>query len=347
MPNLEDYLLPDGRYYFDNAATTRMSPEALRVYNETAERWFMNPMSYKDFDPEIENLLINARSHIADFVNGDPYNDKVIFTSGATESINLLLKGYFFANFQQKRKIITSPIEHKAVLETCIYLESIGAELEYVNITSEGLVDYEHLESIVDRDTLFVCLMHVNNETGEVSDLERINDIVKAANTKFFTDTTQSMTKLEVNANHFDACVGSAHKFHGPKGVGFLYLKNGFSLSPLQHGGQQEFQMRAGTHDLPGILSMIVSLQKYIPQDSFEDFWIDITNSFFMDFKQVGLNVSPFIRAFVVNDPEYFDRVNKNRLVYSNGSACKGGLIQKSHVSEALNLNKKLIRISL
>ena len=262
MPNLEDYLLPDGRYYFDNAATTRMSPEALRVYNETAERWFMNPMSYKDFDPEIENLLTNARSHVADFVNGDPYNDKVIFTSGATESINLLLKGYFFANFQQKRKIVTSPIEHKAVLETCIYLESIGAELEYVNITSEGLVDYEHLESIVDRDTLFVCLMHVNNETGEVSDLERINDIVKAANTKFFTDTTQSMTKLEVNANHFDACVGSAHKFHGPKGVGFLYLKNGFSLSPLQHGGQQESELRAGSHNLPGILSMVSQLKE-------------------------------------------------------------------------------------
>ena len=93
MPNLSDYLLPDGRYYFDNAATTRMSPEALRVYNETAERWFMNPMSYKDFDPEIENLLTSARNHVADFVGGDPYNDKVIFTSGETESINLLLKG--------------------------------------------------------------------------------------------------------------------------------------------------------------------------------------------------------------------------------------------------------------
>ena len=85
MPNLEDYLLPDGRYYFDNAATTPMSPEALRVYAETAERWFMNPMSFKDFDPEIETLLTNARNHVADFVGGDPYNDKVIFTSGATE----------------------------------------------------------------------------------------------------------------------------------------------------------------------------------------------------------------------------------------------------------------------
>ena len=113
MPNLEDYLLPDGRYYFDNAATTPMSPEALRVYTETAERWFMNPMSYKDFDPEIENLLISARNHVADFVGGDPYNDKVIFTSGATESINLLLKEYFFANFQEKRKIVTSLLNTK------------------------------------------------------------------------------------------------------------------------------------------------------------------------------------------------------------------------------------------
>jgi len=222
MPNLSDYLLPDGRYYFDNAATTKMSAEAIRVYNETAERWFMNPMSYKDFDPEIEKLLNDARNHVSDFLGGDPYQDKVVFTSGATESINLLLKGYFFANFQEKRKIITSPIEHKAVLETCKYLESIGAELVYVNITSDGVVDYDHLESIVDDQTLFVCLMHVNNETGEISDLQRIHDITKAAKTKFFTDTTQSITKLEVNSTHFDACVGSAKEFHGPKGVGFL-----------------------------------------------------------------------------------------------------------------------------
>ena len=347
MPNLEDYLLPDGRYYFDNAATTRMSPEALRVYNETAERWFMNPMSYKDFDPEIENLLTNARSHVAEFVSGDPYNDKVIFTSGATESINLLLKGYFFANFQHKSKIVTSPIEHKAVLETCKYLESIGAELEYVNITSEGVVDYEHLESIVDRETLFVCLMHVNNETGEVSDLERINDIVKAANTKFFTDTTQSITKLEVNANHFDACVGSAHKFHGPKGVGFLYFKTGLNLSPIQHGGKQESELRAGTHNLPGILSMITSLNSVVNVKALDEIWKQITTEFFQEYKKIGFNCSPFIGSFIVNEPSDFERLNKNKIVYSNGSACNGGLLQNSHIAEALNLQKKFIRISL
>jgi len=345
MPNLEDYLLPDGRYYFDNAATTRMSPEALRVYNETAERWFMNPMSYKDFDPEIENLLTNARSHVADFVNGDPYNDKVIFTSGATESINLLLKGYFFANFQQKRKIITSPIEHKAVLETCIYLESIGAELEYVKINSEGVIDYDHLESIVDNETLFVCLMHVNNETGEISDLERINDIAKAANTKFFTDTTQSITKLEVNANHFDACVGSAHKFHGPKGVGFLYLKNGLSLSQIQHGGKQEIGLRAGTHNLPGVLSMKAALGVRV------DFNYQSFLSFLDSFKyllgsRVGYETIPNIISFGIesDDHKVFSVISK-KCVFSFGSACNEGLFSGSHVSSFLGY-EKLIRFS-
>ena len=347
MPNLEDYLLPDGRYYFDNAATTPMSPEALRVYTETAERWFMNPMSFKDFDPEIETLLTNARNHVADFVGGDPFNDKVIFTSGATESINLLLKGYFFANFHEKRKIVTSPIEHKAVLETCKYLESIGAELEYVSITSEGVVDYDHLESIVDEETLFVCLMHVNNETGEISDLQRINEITAALNTKFFTDTTQSITKLEVDAKYFDACVGSAHKFYGPKGVGFLYLKKGLNLSPIQHGGKQESGLRAGTHNLPSILSMISSLDIVVENESLDEIWKQITNLYFKNFKRIGINSSPYIRSFLVDRPNDFEQRNRDKIVYSNGSACNGGLEQISHVARALNLDKKLIRISL
>lgn len=347
MPNLSDYLLPDGRYYFDNAATTRMSVEALRVYNETAERWFMNPMSYKDFDPEIENLLTKARNHVGEFVGGDPHNDTVIFTSGATESINLLLKGFFFANFQQKRKIITSPIEHKAVLETCKYLESIGAELEFVNITEDGVVDYDHLESIVDKDTLFVCLMHVNNETGEISDLQRIYDIVKSANTKFFTDTTQSITKLDVDAKYFDACVGSAHKFHGPKGVGFLYLKKGLIISSLQQGGKQEFGLRAGTHNLPGIMSMIVNLHYVDNGSRIPELWKYITKTYFNTYERIGHRVSPYIGAFVVENPDEFEISNKKKIVYSNGSACNGGLIQQSHVSECLNLKSKLIRISL
>lgn len=345
MPNLEDYLLPDGRYYFDNAATTPMSQEALRVYNETSERWFMNPMSYKDFDPEIENLLTNARSHVAEFVGGDPYNDKIIFTSGATESINLLLKGYFFANFKEKRKIITSPIEHKAVLETCKYLESIGAELEYVNITSEGVVDYEHLESIVDKDTLFVCLMHVNNETGEISDLQRIYGITSAVNTKFFTDTTQSITKLKVDAKYFDACVGSAHKFHGPKGVGFLYLKKGINLTPIQHGGKQESELRAGTHNFPGILSMIVELKSRF-EINVENLWTDIESQFLSGSKKLGCDTSPFIRAYEVIDTYRYDEDSLSKLIYSSGSACNGGLMQKSRIYSRLT-NNKVIRISL
>ena len=342
MPNLSDYLLPDGRYYFDNAATTPMSFEALRVYNETAERWFMNPMSYKDFDPEIENLLTNARNHVADFVGGDPYNDKVIFTSGATESINLLLKGYFFANFQEKRKIVTSPIEHKAVLETCKYLEFIGAELEYVNITSEGVVDYDHLESIVDNDTLFVCLMHVNNETGEISDLQRIYDITTAVNTKFFTDTTQSITKLEVDAKYFDACVGSAHKFHGPKGVGFLYLKKGLNLSPIQHGGKQESELRAGTHNLPGIASMMCALE--LQKKDYEKISSDFEHFLGKEiiFNKIGIRQHILLLDIAASD----EPLCSEKFVFSKGSACQGGITTKSHVYQWLYSTKNIIRVS-
>ena len=346
MPNLSDYLLPDGRYYFDNAATTKMSKEALRVYNETAEKWFMNPMSYKDFDPEIERLLEGAREHVAEFVGGNPNKDRVIFTSGATESINLLLKGYFFENFQQKRKIITSQIEHKAVLETCKYLETIGAEIEYVNITSEGVVDYDHLETIVDRETLFVCLMHVNNETGEVSDLERIYDITQAANTKFFTDTTQSITKLEVNAKYFDACVGSAHKFHGPKGVGFLYIKNNVTIAPVQHGGGQESGYRAGTHNVPSVLSMITVLDQKNIAD-YESIWDSMELISMKDQNVIGVNLTPNIRSFQIENLETFRWENESKFIFATGSACNGGLIQKSHVYSLLYPGNNVVRISL
>ena len=344
MPNLSDYLLPDGRYYFDNAATTKMSREALRVYNETAEKWFMNPMSYKDFDPEIERLLEGAREHVAEFVGGNPNKDRVVFTSGATESINLLLKGYFFENFQQKRKIITSQIEHKAVLETCKYLETIGADLEYVNITSDGIVDYDHLETIVDRETLFVCLMHVNNETGEVSDLERIYDITQAANTKFFTDTTQSITKLEVNAKYFDACVGSAHKFNGPKGVGFLFMRNRFDISNIQHGGSQELNTRGGTHSLPSILSMNSALfdrHEYISYsgliEEFKDIFHDV-----LDFEILSSNVN----IHLINCDEKNEILFKEKVVYSKGSACNYGVIAKSSIYQLLYPGNNILRIS-
>lgn len=345
MPNLSDYLLPDGRYYFDNAATTRMSAEALRVYNEAAERWFMNPMSYKDFDPEIENLLTKARNHVGEFVGGDPHNDTVIFTSGATESINLLLKGFFFANFQQKRKIITSPIEHKAVLETCKYLESIGAELEFVNITEDGVVDYDHLESIVDKDTLFVCLMHVNNETGEISDLQRIYDIVKSANTKFFTDTTQSITKLDVNAKYFDACVGSAHKFHGPKGIGFLYVKKDVELISTIHGGDQEFGLRAGTHDLPNVLSM--SSQLKIDKQKKSSFDVLLSLKVLLEQKNIQFEtVSINDRIMLLNTDSHFERRLAEHVIFSKGSACNSGIMNPSHVYKKLYKSKNILRFS-
>lgn len=346
MPNLSDYLLPDGRYYLDNAATTRMSSKALRVYNETAERWFMNPMSFKDFDPEIENLLLSARNHVAEFVGGDPYDDKVIFTSGATESINILLKGYFFANSGQKRKIITSRIEHKAVLETCNYLESIGAELVFVNVTSEGVIDYDHLERIVDRDTLFVCLMHVNNETGEISDIERIYDITSAANSKLFTDTTQSITKIKLDSKCFDACVGSAHKFHGPKGVGFLYLKSNPQLSIVQHGGKQEFTVRAGTHNLPGISSMMAAMEQRYSED-YTRIWNTLESSVVRKKCLIGVNRIPNIRAYSIDDLHVFLREFSKRYVFSTGSACNGGLYEKSYVYKVLNQDKPIIRLSL
>lgn len=344
-PKLEDYLLPDGRYYFDNAATTKMSERALQVYNETAERWFMNPMSYKDFDPEIEKLLTSSREHVANFLGGDPYRDRVIFTSGATESLNILLTGYFLQNCGNRRKIVTSPIEHKAVLETCSYLETIGAELEFVNVTSEGVIDYKHLEEIVDENTLFTCLMHVNNETGEISDLEKIYSITSEVGSKFFTDTTQSVTKLEVDAKFFDACVGSAHKFNGPKGVGFLYYSMGQNIKSLFNGGSQEFDLRPGTHDLPAIVSMIsaMTMKNDVNIDCIENLIGEISNV-----RAKCLNrANPWIQLWRIP----YASLNElgEKIIYGKGSACSSGLVEHSEVYKKLfPMNyKEIIRLSI
>lgn len=346
----EDYLLADGRYYYDNAATTKMSPKALQVYMETAERWFMNPMSYKDFDPAIEKLLQGARTKIIDFLGGNPYSDKLIFTSGATESINLLVKGYYFANFQEKRKIITSPIEHKAVLETVKYLETIGAEVAYVDIDSDGHISYDHLELLVDQETLCVCLMHVNNETGEISDLERIHEICETHNVPFFTDTTQSITKLQVHASNFEACVGSAHKFRGPKGVGFLYFKGRLKLQRVIHGGGQEDTLRPGTQNLPAILSM--SNQLSSPAKENNNLIISHLNSSInQDVQLIGKCRSPYILALKFPLVKYSDshsiEARLDKFIYSKGSACTNELQQQSLVYRKIAKGKLVLRFSL
>ena len=343
MPNLSDYLLPDGRYYFDNAATTKMSKEALKVYNETADKWFMNPMSYKNFDSRIDDLLNDARNRVIDFVGGNSDTDRVIFTSGATESINLLLKGYFFANFHKKKKIITSKIEHKAVLETCNYLETIGAEIEYVDIKPDGNIDYNHLKTLVDTDTLFVCLMHVNNETGDVNNIDLISEITKAKGVKFFTDTTQSIAKRAVNASSFDACMGSAHKFNGPKGIGFLFFKKDVSILPIQHGGGQELQMRAGTHNLPAILSMVSSLhlKRLEDFDSLSREFISVFQKI-CEFEVVKSNG----HILLISSDSKNEKLLHAKVVYSKGSACNNGLVQSGGVYKLLFPGKNILRIS-
>lgn len=326
-----------------------MSKKALEVYNETAERWFMNPMSYKDFDPEIDRILNEARHQVIDFVDGDHSKDRVIFTSGATESLNILLKGYYLANFESKRKIVTSPIEHKAVLETIKYLETIGAEIEFVNLCSDGAIDYDHLEEVVDSETLFVCLMHVNNETGEITDLDRVYDICQSRKVPFFTDTTQSLTKLRVSAGSFDACVGSGHKFKGPKGVGFLYHSTDLELENWLHGGSQEYGRRSGTSDLPAILSMVSQLSvekhEYVNVLSFINTTMKNVNH-----RILGVNRIQNILPIELYDIEWTNVVMGQKLipkfVHSSGSACSQEISSQSHVYKLLT-DKYVMRLSL
>jgi cysteine desulfurase len=202
-----------------------------------------------------------SRQIIADAINSMP--DEIHFTSGATEAINLALKGAFLTYGHQKPHIITAQTEHKAVLDTYAYLEEIGAEVTYLAVDSEGLIDLARLESSIRKDTLLVSIMTANNETGVLQEIKAIGKICHTKGVLFFTDAPQSFGKIPIDVlnSSIDMLCFSAHKIYGPKKIGGLYVKKGIKLTPQIHGGGHEFGLRSGTLNVPGIVGLAKATQ--------------------------------------------------------------------------------------
>jgi cysteine desulfurase len=239
--------------YLDNAATTKLDDAVLKEMNKYHSDIYGNPSSSHLMGKEAKRAISEAREIIAKSIGAK--DDEIFFTSGGTEANNWTFKGLFFSN-PNKRHIITTKTEHDCIMESCRWLESQGAKITYLDVDKQGFVNPSEVEKAITSNTLLVSVIHGNNEIGTIQDLEAIGKICRKKGVYFHTDACQSYIKtfLNVNKQNLDLVTLNAHKFHGPKGIGALYVRNGVKITPLFHGGGQERFFRSGTENVPGII---------------------------------------------------------------------------------------------
>lgn len=242
------------RVYLDYAATTPVHPDVILAMTPYLSEVWGNPSSIHACGLEARSAVEEARGKIAALIGANK-ND-IYFTSGGTEADNWALKGVAHANQKRGNHIITSTIEHHAVLETCKYLEEKGFSVTYLPVDGFGMVDPDSVRKAITPRTILISIMHANNEVGSIEPIAEIGKIAKASGVYFHTDAVQSTGHVPVSVNNLgvDMLSVSAHKLYGPKGIGVLFIRSGIKIEPLIHGGGQEKQMRAGTENVPGIV---------------------------------------------------------------------------------------------
>lgn len=240
--------------YLDNSATTKPYEEVINVMADGMRKYYGNPSSLHKLGIEAERMLNKSRETIAKTINAS--RDEIYFTSGASEGNNLVIKGIAKPNHH----VITTKFEHHSVLKVYEELEKLGVKVTYLNVDKNGMISLDELRDSICKDTVLVSIMFVNNEIGSIQDLERIGNLIKekSSRAKFHVDAVQGYGKFKIDVKKMkiDALTVTGHKFHGPKGTGFLYLKKGINLTSLIHGGEQEKGVRAGTQNVPGIMAL-------------------------------------------------------------------------------------------
>ena len=244
------------RVYFDNSATTKVDERVLEAMRPYFLEKYGNASSLHTFGHEAYDALEMGRAQVAAAVNAAPGD--IIFTSGGTESDNLALQGASFARVSKGKHIITSSVEHHAVLHTCQFLETQGFKVTYLPVNAEGFVSVEELKNALTPETTLVSIMMANNEIGTIQHIRDLAEVSKDKGALFMTDAVQALTKTPVDVEklNVDMLTMSAHKFHGPKGVGALYLRKGVKLRPIIYGGGHERGLRSSTENIPGIVGM-------------------------------------------------------------------------------------------
>jgi cysteine desulfurase len=244
------------RIYLDHAATTPIRPEVVKAMLPYFTDAFGNPSSIYSYGQEARGAVEEARTKVAELIGAR--SEEIIFTSGGTEADNYALKGVVFANEHKGNHIITTSIEHHAVLEVCKFLGRRGFKITYLPVDEYGLVDPQDVKKAITDKTILISVMHANNEVGTIEPVDEIGKIAREAGVYFHTDAVQTMGHIPVNVDKLkvDLLSISAHKFYGPKGVGALYVRKGTKLVSLMHGGEQEKRRRAGTENVPAIVGL-------------------------------------------------------------------------------------------
>lgn len=349
--------------YLDSAASTPVADEVIAEMLPFMEQQYGNPSSIHRFGRETTRAIQLARKRVAGLVGASPR--EITFTSGGTEADNLALKGAMMqTGGQKKNRIITSSIEHDAILEPCKDLERMGIQVTYLPVTGEGLVRPSDFKDIISQhdDVALVSIMYANNEVGTVQPIKELADIVHRAGALFHTDAVQATGKVPINVKSLgvDMMSMSSHKINGPKGVGALYVRSGLNIMPIIHGGGQEMSLRSGTENVPGIVGFgkacelaakrmteyqqhVAGLRDYLVERVLQEIPHSRLNGSRID----RIPNNAHFTFFGVNGEDLIIKLDENGVAASTGSACSVKKQKPSHVLKAMRFSYEEITGSL
>ena len=337
--------------YLDNAATTKTAPEVVDAMLPYFSEYYGNASTIYGLGAERKKAMDHARQTIADSLGAKP--EEIYFTAGGSESDNWALKATAEAYASKGKHIITTKIEHHAILHTCEYLEKRGFEITYLNVDRDGLISLDELKAAIRPDTILISVMFANNEIGTIEPIAEIGEIAKEHGVLFHTDAVQAYAQVPINVDemHIDMLSASGHKLNGPKGIGFLYIRKGVKIRSFVHGGAQERSRRAGTENIPGIVGLGAAVERAMRiMDSktqreieLRDYLIgrlenEIPHCWLNGHRTKRLPNNINFSFLFIEGESMLIMLDMKGICASSGSACTSGSLDPSHVLLAIGL---------
>lgn len=337
--------------YLDNAATTKTAPEVVDAMLPYFSEYYGNASTIYSLGAESKKAMDHARQTIADSLGAKP--EEIYFTAGGSESDNWALKATAEAYASKGKHIITTKIEHHAILHTCEYLEKRGFEITYLNVDRDGLISLDELKAAIRPDTILISVMFANNEIGTIEPIAEIGEIAKEHGVLFHTDAVQAYAQVPINVDemHIDMLSASGHKLNGPKGIGFLYIRKGVKIRSFVHGGAQERSRRAGTENIPGIVGLGAALERAMrimdtktrKEIELRDYLIgrlenEIPHCWLNGHRTKRLPNNINFSFLFIEGESMLIMLDMKGICASSGSACTSGSLDPSHVLLAIGL---------
>ena len=337
--------------YLDNAATTKTAPEVVDAMLPYFSEYYGNASTIYSLGAESKKAMDHARQTIADSLGAKP--EEIYFTAGGSESDNWALKATAEAYASKGKHIITTKIEHHAILHTCEYLEKRGFEITYLNVDRDGLVSLDELKAAIRPDTILISVMFANNEIGTIEPIAEIGEIAKEHGVLFHTDAVQAYAQVPINVDemHVDMLSASGHKLNGPKGIGFLYIRKGVKIRSFVHGGAQERSRRAGTENIPGIVGLGAAVERAMrimdtktrKEIELRDYLIgrlenEIPHCWLNGHRTKRLPNNINFSFLFIEGESMLIMLDMKGICASSGSACTSGSLDPSHVLLAIGL---------